>query len=368
MRKAFIILGNGFTIDFLQYYSKVDSSINEKIDVCNLFRLGDKISTPWEEKPGFLSFKNCPALWTLGARPYNTKEESNALIEEIITCANMFFDFVNEPEQKTKRLELTNSNKDKIYLRAYSELNMYLRHLFSSYNTMITDKQLEKFLNGNTSWGWIDFFKAIEKSEYDKITFVTYNYDIWLERILKILKIPFRINGFDKSCDEKVEIIKPHGSISFVPKGDISAVYSVNYNLDFEGVPIEQLEIQYDNLTRYPKGAIIPPAGDSMRLGTTAPWSQKLRNEAKNIATSIEEKDEIVLCGISYWHVDRRELDELLIKFESGFKFYICKSYAAKRFECSVEQYFHKLCTTTFFIRNRRNIKWQSYLKGNRPH
>lgn len=126
MRKAFIILGNGFTIDFLQYYSKVDSSINEKIDVCNLFRLGDKISTPWEEKPGFLSFKNCPALWTLGARPYNTKEESNALIEEIITCANMFFDFVNEPEQKTKRLELTNSNKDKIYLRAYSELNMYL--------------------------------------------------------------------------------------------------------------------------------------------------------------------------------------------------------------------------------------------------
>ena len=210
MRKAFIILGNGFTIDFLQYYSKVDSSINEKIDVCNLFRLGDKISTPWEEKPGFLSFKNCPALWTLGARPYNTKEESNALIEEIITCANMFFDFVNEPEQKTKRLELTNSNKDKIYLRAYSELNMYLRHLFSSYNTMITDKQLEKFLNGNTSWGWIDFFKAIEKSEYDKITFVTYNYDIWLERILKILKIPFRINGFDKSCDEKVEIIKPH--------------------------------------------------------------------------------------------------------------------------------------------------------------
>lgn len=298
MRKAFIILGNGFTIDFLQYYSKVDSSINEKIDVCNLFRLGDKISTPWEEKPGFLSFKNCPALWTLGARPYNTKEESNALIEEIITCANMFFDFVNEPEQKTKRLELTNSNKDKIYLRAYSELNMYLRHLFSSYNTMITDKQLEKFLNGNTSWGWIDFFKAIEKSEYDKITFVTYNYDIWLERILKILKIPFRINGFDKSCDEKVEIIKPHGSISFVPKGDISAVYSVNYNLDFEGVPIEQLEIQYDNLTRYPKGAIIPPAGDSMRLGTTAPWSQKLRNEAKNIATSIEENDEIVLCGI----------------------------------------------------------------------
>ena len=151
MKKAFIILGNGFTIDFLDYYEKYDNTIAEKIDVSNLFRLGDKINTPWEEKPGFLSFKNCPALWTLGARPYNTKQESNALIEEIITCANMFFDFVNEPEQKAKRLELVNS--DKIYLRAYSELNIYLRHLFSSYNTEISDDQLFSFLTSDTLWG-----------------------------------------------------------------------------------------------------------------------------------------------------------------------------------------------------------------------
>ena len=74
-----------------------------------------------------MSYKFCPALWTLGARSNKNALESNALIEEIITCANMFFDFVNEPEQKAKRLELVNS--DKIYLRAYSELNMYLRLL-----------------------------------------------------------------------------------------------------------------------------------------------------------------------------------------------------------------------------------------------
>ena len=320
MKKAFIILGNGFTIDFLDYYEKYDNTIAEKIDVSNLFRLGDKINTPWEEKPGFLSFKNCPALWTLGARPYNTKQESNALIEEIITCANMFFDFVNEPEQKAKRLELVNS--DKIYLRAYSELNMYLRHLFSSYNTEISDDQLSAFLTGDTLWGWVKFLKNIDKSEYDKVVFVTYNYDIWLERILHVLKIPFSMTGFDKK-EEKIEIIKPHGSISFVPKGDITASFSVNYNLDFEGVPIDQLEIQYNNLTYYSKGAIIPPAGDSMRLGTTAPWSQKLRNEAKKAASSVEENDEIVLCGISYWHVDRRELDELLISLnqDSNFTF-----------------------------------------------
>src|SRR5699024_6283037 len=114
--------------------------------------------------------------------------------EEIITCANMFFDFVNEPEQKAKRLELVNS--DKIYLRAYSELNIYLRHLFSSYNTEISDDQLFSFLTSDTLWGWVKFLKNIDKSEYDKVVFVTYNYDIWLERILHVLKIPFSMTGF----------------------------------------------------------------------------------------------------------------------------------------------------------------------------
>ena len=69
----------------------------------------------------------------LGARPGNTVEESNALIEEIITCANMFFDFVNEPGQKEKRLEMASQGNDRLYLRAYSELIVYLRHLFSCY-------------------------------------------------------------------------------------------------------------------------------------------------------------------------------------------------------------------------------------------
>ena len=81
MKKAFIILGNGFTIDFLHYYAEFNPTISDKIDVRNLFRLGDKIDTPWDDKPGFLSYKHCPSLWTLGARPGNTIQESTALIE-----------------------------------------------------------------------------------------------------------------------------------------------------------------------------------------------------------------------------------------------------------------------------------------------
>lgn len=323
MKNAFLILGNGFTIDFLQHYSKVDKSVLERIDVRNLFRLGDRIRPPWDDKPGFLSYKNCPSLWMLGARPSNTLEESTALIEEIITCANMFFDFVNEPDQKAKRLELANQSKDRLYLKAYSELIVYLRHLFSCYDALITDDKLREFLekDRDTDWGWLDFFKNVSESQYDKITVVTYNYDIWLERILKILGIPFFISGFEDPVAGSVEIIKPHGSISFVPKDSVKSSYSINYSLDFEGASIEQLELKYDELMAYDKGAIIPPAGDSLRLETTAPWSHSFRKKATELARKIRKEDEVVLCGISYWHVDRREIDELLINLNQDANF-----------------------------------------------
>lgn len=321
MKKAFIILGNGFTIDFLQYYKKFDDTVSKRIDVINLFHLGDKITPPWDNKPGFLSYKNCPSLWTLGARANSTAEESTALIEEIITCANMFFDFVNDPKQKAKRLELATSENRSLYLKAYSELIVYLQHLFSCYNSVISENKLEEFLKSGSEWGWLNFLKHIPDDKYDKIVFVTYNYDIWLERILKILKLDFCLSGFGCPNGEKIEIVKPHGSISFVPKNYTGTSYSVNYSLDYDGIPIGQLELQYDGLDKYDKGAIIPPAGDSSRLESSAPWSHKLRRRATDLASEITQNDEIVLCGISYWHVDRREIDELLINLNQDANF-----------------------------------------------
>ena len=233
----------------------------------------------------------------------------------------MFFDFVNDPKQKSKRLELATSENHSLYLRAYSELIVYLQHLFSYYDSVISESNLEDFLKSDCEWGWLNFLKHIPDNKYDKIVFVTYNYDIWLERILKILKIDFCISGFEQPSGGKIEIVKPHGSISFVPKNYTGTSYSINYNLDFDGIPIEQLELQYDGLDKYDKGAIIPPAGDSSRLESSAPWSHKLRQRATDLALEITQSDEIVLCGISYWYVDRREIDELLINLNQDANF-----------------------------------------------
>ena len=46
-----------------------------------------------------------------------------------------------------------------------------------------------------------------------------------------------------------------------------------------------------------------------------------MRQRATNLALEITQKDEIVLCGISYWHVDRREVDELLINLNQDANF-----------------------------------------------
>lgn len=46
-----------------------------------------------------------------------------------------------------------------------------------------------------------------------------------------------------------------------------------------------------------------------------------LKRKATEIAKQIDAKDDVVLCGISYWHVDRREVDELLINLNQDVEF-----------------------------------------------
>ncbi|HEX2945698.1 MAG TPA: hypothetical protein VHT96_07060 [Clostridia bacterium] len=312
MKRLLIILGNGFTIDFINKISK-----NDKVDVKNLFRFGHAVNLPFDKRPGFLSYKNCPNLWTLGARPNKEDEESQALIEEILTCTNMFFDFINEADQKSKRLSLEEPENQSIYIRAYSELVVYLKNLFTYYDTCISNDEIDKFVNSSEiRWGWKDLFKNLVVDNYERITFVTYNYDIWLERILNILGIEYEICGLESKPEVKVNIIKPHGSINFIPKTDSGDKFKINYRMNFDGIEISQLKLESDFIN-YTRSAIIPPAGDSSRMQTSS-WASKLRLDAKNEVKKITDSDEVIICGMSYWHVDRKELDEILINLNQN--------------------------------------------------
>ncbi|MDD5010926.1 MAG: hypothetical protein PHQ00_02255 [Phycisphaerae bacterium] len=304
-KKLYIILGNGFTIDFLN-----SQKFGKNIDVRNFFADGAYIPWPSNEMPGFLSSKNCPNLWTLGARPFMSADESGKLIETIITCVNVY-------TLKDKKQDLSKTSQpNDIYIRAYKELLLYIKYLFVYYNNMVKDDDMQI-----DEWAWANFFKKVYGSQtYENIVIVTYNYDLWLERILKKLNIPHDI-GVIQNTSQKIKIYKPHGSIGFVHKAHLDkTAFDIPYGTDLNQCLISELSIGYDHLDdHYAATALIPPAGESERF--SCGWAGEIRKEIKKEAERITNEDKIILCGLSYWHVDRAELDEIFLAIDSFAEF-----------------------------------------------
>ncbi len=303
-----MMLGNGFTLDMLH-----NIGMSEQVDVQNLFQFGDRVKWPASQKPGFLSFEHTPNLWILGAQPNKlSREAALELIQKIIACANLY--------TYSRRVNKQNVIEKNIYLKAYSELTYYLKYLFIHYNDLVT--QAEKYQTGLTEWGWYCFFDNIKRNlqEYESIVIVTYNYDIFLELLLNQLGLKFTIAGVSDEDEEdvKIKIIKPHGSISFQSETTLpNETFNINYSRDFliqkDSKIVNELISLGKNSTI---STIIPPAGDSSRMpeGSLALELQKL---AKEEAGKISENDLVYICGISYWHVDRLEIDDLLLAFNS---------------------------------------------------
>ena len=292
-KNYYILLGNGFTIDLIKYLSEKKNKAID-VNVANLFANGELVPWPGNDKPGFLSYRYCPNLWTLGARPNMSNEDAINLIEDIITCANI--------------LHKNNKKSENIYIKAYKELVTYLQALFVYYN-----KQININTEDISEWSWYQFLNKIYNSEeVDKIHIITFNYDIWLERIFKKHNIDFSVSNIDEEANnKKIIIYKPHGSISFSHKVKREKeAFDIRYDSDSNDGEIIDFKINYENDSLNLINAIIPPAGDSSRLDFK--WAKEIRDKAKLIASELTKEDELLICGLSYWHVDRLEIDSLL--------------------------------------------------------
>lgn len=309
MNKLYIILGNGFSIDTIERINK-----REEIDLFNLFKKGAYVRWPKNNGSSFLSYKHCKSLWTLGARTTLSNKEANDLIENIITCSNVYLLAKENMVEKGIMPNNDNNSIDNIYISAYGELTTYLRYLMIYYNKKINDKELKeanipliKYINDNYD-------------KYSEIVIITYNYDIILERLLKINDLEFNIECFEKK-DSKIKIYKPHGSISFSynRKFDEFEDFNIGYNeIDNLGeLNINEFELKYSFDEDFPKyNAIIPPAGDANRFKMA--WAKVVRNELKNSISKSQEGDDVIVFGMSYWHVDRMEIDEIITSLNSN--------------------------------------------------
>ena len=288
-----LFLGNGFSIDMMKQLGN-----SEKICLSNLFSEGMNVPWPETNKPGFLSYQYCPNLWTLGARPYINEESALSIIENVITCANIL----------PQRLGF----KNKIYIKAYNELEQYLMSLFVYYTNMVKIRS-KKNLNKIEKWGWTKFFKKLNSdSSVDKVFIVSLNYDIWLEQLFEEWGIEYTMDGLSStSIKKKFIIYKPHGSIAFHSVKRDKSAYAIPYSETFDNHKIDEFSYDLNNLDCLNLvNALIPPAGDSTRMKFA--WSVKIKKDIMNQAKKMTKDDVAILCGLSYWHVDRSEIDDYL--------------------------------------------------------
>lgn len=329
-KKQFIILGNGFTIDLLNFIGQSD-----QIDVKNLFSFGDKVPWPTDKIPGYLSYKHTPNLWQVGVTSTIDSIKSLELIEEIITTANMYTEIKRNKNGIDP--QYLDSIKQSRYIKAYRELASYLKHLFIYYNSLIEDDLLrcEKL----DTWGWYKFFKKLQDdSEVEEVIIVTYNYDIFLERIFMLNNIQFMVEGLEENGG-KFKVIKPHGSISFAHNTLLPYEYNIKYEQIFPEGKIMDFNLRYSNLSEnYLVDAIIPPAGNSNRINVN--WAHELRKSVLNYAKQMSFRDKVIVSGISYWHVDREEIDELLVNIHPGVDFIMINPAVPRTFSAVIESIF----------------------------
>jgi hypothetical protein len=187
----------------------------------------------------------------------------------------------------------------------------YLRYLFVHYDEELKGKNFFDDPSVFEPINWL--LEAVSEPTVTDIDVVSFNYDAFLERCLQKNTVPFSIPILDESKGSKLRIHKPHGSITFCGKTPIDrAAFAINYgNGSFAEGAIEELEVRYDELDgHFPMVGMLPPAGESDRYKHR--WIRQIWDKAIEAARSLKENDLVVVYGLSYWHVDRKEIDMLL--------------------------------------------------------
>lgn len=329
-RTHYFILGNGFSINLV---NKINCS--EKIDLGNLFKMGDKVPYPDDEKSCFLSRRYCPALWSLGARSTMSAQQSNELIRDIITSTNVYYLCYDD----TVRQELL---KQSNYYKAYCQLITYLKNLFIYYNKQITDKDLNRYINEKNNF--IKYLCNIIKNK-GNVRIITYNYDIFLERMLQLYSLDFKIAAFDNFDDSTpIVIYKPHGSISFesiskrLPGQKFNIEKDPFISATEEIINMENnFKVVNDNSIINP---IIPPAGDSSRVNVG--WSFEIKNSIEETIKKATKDDICVIYGLSYDHVDRQEIDDIITKFPCDIEISYINPFPSSTFDMVLGSVFEK--------------------------
>ncbi len=192
---------------------------------------------------------------------------------------------------------------DKYYLDSlkFGHLRQFLALSYSKLQVEI-DKS-----NMDNNWKWYRWFSKYFESLN---CIVSFNYDLLLERTLSNLKIQFFRMGSNES-KEGIPIIKPHGSIDYdiPPRAiNIQSEYRLNCTTFLNDAQEVHVITNRDMQIARIEADIIPPTKHNYQSNLSWIKTPNLIYE-KTFSLSV---DTIIVVGLSYWDVDRPEIDYYL--------------------------------------------------------
>lgn len=269
--KFAVLVGNGFTLDFLDSHNKeLHSSFPLK------------------------NFKSSKIQ-------YGTFIDHLPMIKNELMNQNLSdFDSI---EKYASKYELISHE--------HEQLRKFLAYAYSKFQITVDDNY--SFSN----WRWV---KWLSENKENLICGISFNYDLTLERAFENAGIKFSRSGI-REIKGKVPIMKPHGSIDFdLPNNTILSPFLNRFaNTTFMNDTKKLISIPKP-LWLMPRveADLIPPSLSNYQKKLN--WVKTTSKEYEN---RVQEIEKFVIIGVSYWEVDRPEIDFYLEQLSKNTVIYI---------------------------------------------
>lgn len=293
------VIGNGYSINFIKILEKLEYLEKDAVDLINLFSAGDRIPDNTKTN-SYLSKNNFPQLWQLGVRSIINSDCASKIINNIISSYTLY---VNRCISRKDRVDRYHP-----CVTTYFELNRYLKSLILYYDELVL-KAINQLTPSKNIEEICKIFPLLDEIAEDDII-ISYNYDIWLERLLSLCQKKYFYAGIEPSKKSYIKIFKPHGSVNFELYNSIDDETNIYDVLPKE---IEIIEGNDKSISLSFKHAlIIPPSG--FIIGKKASWVSEIREGLKNTLHSCPSR--VTFYGLSYDIVDRDEINEIICQLD----------------------------------------------------
>ncbi len=289
-KRTLLVVGNGLNIDLREYLPSTLSRFDTRCP------LAWDVPTPEKESEPLLA--NLPIL----SQILSESKASNPSLTDFQHLEKMFRKYPD-------------------HLKLRVEVQHFLVIAFSHYQMQINRVNL-------LTWKWATYLRG---NQQDIVAAVSFNYDLLLERAFTISGM--RYFTFDISdVHAGIPLIKPHGSIDFTSTAIAAkAGYPINIWASHNDFP--QRRLRPDELLRPRIDAeIVPP---TQRSHTEKyQWVAPGYDFIESLSAQIER---CVVIGISYWEVDRPEIDRLLASLGKGTTIEIANPHPQKLIDAAAK-------------------------------